>query len=496
MPGKARLVDDTIIVRPGPDEAVKSGQTRRAWRARLKANIADALDRRGIAHEVREGFARLFVVTPQREAALGVLPYVFGIANLSPVRAMAPAQLDAIAGIGAEACRDTVRGRRFAVRARRQSCNTLTSPQVERVLGSALNDAGTVDLDDPEVTVRVEVMGGRALISDERRPGAGGVPAGLQGRSVVLLSGGYDSAVAAWRVMRRGADPDFVLCNLGGAAFERQVLQVAKLLAEAWGFGLSPRLHVVDFAEASRQIRERVRSDHWQLVLKRLMYRAARRVAADTGAASVITGEVLGQVSSQTLTNLAVLETGDGVPVLRPLVGMDKQEVMAEAARIGTAPLSERVRELCALDARPVVATTRRRLDNQTGRLDLENVVDGAADARRVLELNAIGAADLREPYLFTDTIPGDAHVIDCQPRHMYAAWHAPGAEHWDADRLARLYKRLPRDRTYVLYCTFGTQTPVLAELMQQAGFDAYAFRGGLSRVQQHVAARDRAAAE
>ena len=78
----------------------------------------------------------------------------------------------------------------------------------------------------------------------------------------------------------------------------------------------------------------------------------------------------------------------------------------------------------------------------------------------------------------------------------MYNAWHAPGAEHWDADRLARLYKRLPREETYVLYCTFGTQTPVLAELMQQAGFDAYAFRGGLSRVQQHIDRRDRAAAE
>jgi len=496
LPGKARLVDDTIIVRPGPDEAVKSGQTRRVWRARLKANIADALNRRDIPHELREGFGRLFVVTPQREAALGVLPYVFGITNVSPVRAMAPAEVDAIAQVGGQACRDAVRGRRFAVRARRQSCNTLTSPQVERALGSALDDLGTVDLDDPEVIVRVEVMGGRALVSDERRPGAGGMPAGIQGRAVVLLSGGYDSAVAAWRVMRRGADVDFVLCNLGGAAFERQVLQVAKLLAEAWGFGLEPRLHVVDFAAASRQIREHVRSDHWQIVLKRLMYRAARRVAAETDAASVVTGEALGQVSSQTLSNLAVLDTGEGAPVLRPLIGMDKPEVMAEAARIGTAPLSERVRELCALDAKPVVATTRRRLDNQEARLDRASVVDAAVAQRRVLDLNAIGAAELREPYLFTDTIPSGARVIDCQPRHMYAAWHVPGAEHWEADRLARLYKRLPREQTYVLYCTFGTQTPVLAELMQQAGFDAYAFRGGLSRVQQHVAARERAAAE
>jgi thiamine biosynthesis protein ThiI len=495
LPGKARQVDDTLIVRPGPDEAVKSGQTRRVWRARLRANIADALNRRGIDHEVREGFGRLFVVTSQRDAALGVLPYVFGIANISPVLAMAPSDTDAIAAIGGDVFRERVRGRRFAVRCRRQSCNRLTSPEVERALGAALTDAATVDLDDPEVTVRVEVLGGRALISDARVPGAGGMPAGLQGRALVLVSGGYDSAVAAWRVMRRGAATDFVLCNLGGTAYERQVLQVVKLLTEAWGFGLGPRLHVVDFAETVRQIREHVRSDHWQLVLKRVMYRAARRVARETGAECLVTGEMLGQVSSQTLTNLAAIDTGETPPVLRPLAGMDKDEIMAEATRIGTAPLSERVRELCHLDARPVVKTTRARLDRQTARLDLD-ALDAAVDDRRVIDLNAVGAAEMREPYLFTDTIPADARVIDCQPPHMYNAWHAPGAEHWDADRLAQLYKRLPRDETYVLYCTFGTQTPVLAELMQQAGFDAYAFRGGLSRVQQHVERRDRAAAE
>jgi thiamine biosynthesis protein ThiI len=495
LAGKARCVDDTIIVRPGPDEAVKSRRIRRFWQERLKANIAEALSRRDIPHEIHQGFERLFVITPDREAALGVLPYVFGIANVSPVLAQAPADLNEIARLGGEACRESVRGRRFAVRCRRQSCNAFRSPDVERALGAELAPFGKVDLDDPEVTVRVEVMGGRALISDERRPGAGGMPGGMQGRALVLLSGGYDSAVAAWRVMRRGAEVDFLLCNLGGAAFERQVLQIAKLLTEAWGAGLSPRLHVVDFTGLSAHIREATRSDHWQLVLKRQMYAAAEAVAAETGAQVLVTGEALGQVSSQTLSNLAAIETGTTPPVLRPLVGMDKPDILAEAARIGTAPLSARVREFCALDAKPVVRTTRARVDRQAARLDPE-ALSRAVAARRVLDLNRIGAGEMREPYLFTDIIPRDATVIDCQPPHMFKAWHAPGAEHWDPDRLVRLYKRLPRERSYVLYCTFGTQTPVLAEVMQQAGFDAYAFRGGLSRVQAHIAERDRMAAE
>ncbi len=491
MAGKGRLIDDTIVVRPGPEEAIKSGRTRKTWQNRVRHNIADALARQGIDHELRQGFGRIFVVTPQREAAMSVLPYVFGVANFSPVAAIAPAGVEAIARVGGEAFTESVRGRAYAVRCKRQGGHPFTSPEVERALGTALNGAGRVDLDNPEVTVSVEVLGGRAVLSDERRPGAGGLPAGIQGRALVLLSGGFDSAVAAWRAMRRGVAVDFLFCNLGGAAYERMVLQVAKFLAEAWGFGLRPRFHAVDFRPVMDDIRAHAPSSHWQVVLKRQMYRAAARVARETGAEALITGESLGQVSSQTLSNLGAIEPVSELPVLRPLIAHDKQEIVGEAKRIGTAPLSERLREYCALDGgRPVVRARAGRLDRAEAGLDPARV-EAAAAGRKVLDLAEVTPDDLRQPYLFVAAIPEGAAVIDCQPRQMYARWHVPEAEHWDAHELVRQYRRLPKDRTYVLYCTFGTQTPVLAEVMQQAGYEAYAFAGGLSRVQRHVAERE-----
>lgn len=495
--GKARLVEDMIVVRPGPEEAVKSGRTRRTWRGVLRDNIADALARNDIAHELRIGFGRIFVVTPQPEPALAVLAYVFGISSFSPVRAVAPADVEEIARIGRRACLEFVRGRRYAVRCRRQGGHPFTSPEVERALGAALNDVAEVDLETPEVTVFVEVLGDRAVLTDTRTRGAGGMPAGIQGRALALMSGGFDSTVAAWRAMRRGIEPDFLLCNLGGKAQERLVLQVAKLLHEAWGYGLRPRFHVVDFAPLARALGRDVRSSYRQVVLKRQMYRAACRVAAATRARALITGEALGQVSSQTLGSLQAIDPVADHLVLRPLLGHDKQEIIDAARHIGTAPLNERVRETCALGGgRTVVDVSAAALDREEAKLSPE-LLEAAVAGCRSLELAEVTPRDLRQPYLFVRDLPADAVVIDCQPAHMYRAWHVPGARNWDPAALARDYRSLPRERTYVLYCTFGTQTPVLAELMQQAGYDAYAFEGGLSRVRRCVeAVQDSAPAE
>lgn len=490
MADTARVVDDMIVVRPGPEEAIKSGRTRRFWQHTLRDNIADALSRNGIEHELNVSFGRVFITAPRRDDAMAVLPRVFGISSFSPVAAVAPAELDAITAVGREACAAAVRDKRYAVRCRRQGGQPFQSPDVERELGAALNDLGTVHLDNPDVTVFVEAVGRRAVITCERRDGVGGMPAGIQGRAVALLSGGFDSVVAAWRIMRRGAHVDFVFCNLGGRASERLVLQIAAVLTHAWAHGLRPRFHVVDFSDVTADMKNTVKSSRWQVVLKRLMYRAACRVAADTGADAIVTGEAIGQVSSQTLANLSAIDPVADRPVLRPLCGFDKDEIMAEARRIGTAPLSERIREHCALSTgRPVVRCRPATLDKHEEALD-SALLDRAVSERSVRDVMNVTADDLRQPFLFTEQIPAGSRVIDCQPAHMYRHWHAPGAEHWDADRLARRFRDLPRDRTYVLYCSFGTQTPVLAELMQQAGYEAYAFQGGLSRVQAYAEAQ------
>lgn len=479
-----------VILRHAPEIMLKASRARTTFSRKLRANIVTALRRQGIEFELQAINGRLHVDVSDVDLACGVLVRVFGLGSVSPVEATSAPRLDAMA----ETCRafaERVRGRSFAVRVKRLAEVGFGSVEAERRLGAVLDGPGRVDLRAPEVTVFVELRGDRADFFTERLAGAGGLPGGVEGRALALVSGGFDSAISAWRLMKRGVAVDYLLCNLGGAAYERLVLQVARILVEMWEFGHRPRFHVVDFAPLLVALSRDVRGSYRQVVLKRLMYRAGAAVAGETGAEALITGESLGQVSSQTAANLRAIEPAAGdLPVYRPLIGVDKQEIFAAARHIGTAPLSERVRELCALDGGPpVVRASAERAAAEEARVDL-TLLETAVANRKSVDLLSLTARDLRAPYLFVDAIPDDAVVIDCRPPHQFAVWHVPGAVRRDLHDLLDGVRTLDSRRTYVLYCSYGTQTPLLAEAMQQLGYEAYAFRGGIDAVRAHVAAK------
>src|SRR5690606_33970450 len=155
--------------------------------------------------------------------------------------------------------RDRVAGKRFAVRARRTGTHDFSSKDIEVALGAALlPHSRGVDLSRPETTAYIEVRDAHAFLFADRVTGAGGLPVGVEGRALALISGGYDSAVAAWLMLKRGIALDYVFCNLGSDAYERAVVQVAKVLADDWSYGSRPRLHVLDFGPPLDQLRARV----------------------------------------------------------------------------------------------------------------------------------------------------------------------------------------------------------------------------------------------
>lgn len=478
-----------ILLRLSAELTIKSRRTRGQFVRRLVHNLRDALRSGGIPHRVESTWGRIFVRAPA--PALPALTRVFGISSLSQVERTVPAELDAIVAAGLALFRDEVTGRRFAVRARRAGTHEFSSKDIEVRLGAALlPHARKVDLTHPEVTAHVEVRNADAFLFSTRTPGAGGLPLGVEGRAVALISGGYDSAVAAWMMQKRGIELDYVFCNLGGDAYERAVVQVAKVLADEWSYGAHPRLWVVDFTEPLRALREKVRSSYMQVVLKRLMYRAASRIGAQSGAQAIVTGEAVGQVSSQTLTNLRAIEAAAELPMFRPLLGFDKEEIIERARRIGTAALSEQVKEYCAIaPGKPVTAASVERVSEEESRID-PGLLERALAARKVLDLRSLSATDLVAPYLFTSEIPEGAVVLDCRPEAQYRAWHLRGAERRDEWELLRDVRRLDRDRTYVLYCAHGIQTAYLAERMQRAGLEAYSFRGGLRGIMQYAKER------
>jgi thiamine biosynthesis protein ThiI len=472
-----------LLLRFAGEMATKSARVRTRFQQRLLRNVKDALAHEGIEHAARPAWTRLFVEAADPRAP-EVLARVFGVRSLSPIDARLPADLDAIVQAGTSLFAERVRGRRFAVRARRAGAHPFRSHDVEVRLGAALlPHAAGVDLTHPEVTVFVEVRDDEAYLFHEQVPGAGGLPLGSQHGALALLSGGFDSAVAAWYVLKRGVPLDYLFCNVAGAAYERAVVQVAKSVADRWSYGDRPALHILDFGPLVDALRERVRPNYVQVVLKRCMYRAASRLAAELGRKAIVTGESIGQVSSQTLANLRAIDDAADLPVLRPVAGLDKEEIIEGSRRIGTYALSSKVQEYCALvPDRPVTAARPEAAQEEERKLPAD-WLDATLDGRRSLDLRALEPSDLVLPYVYARDVPDGAVVLDGRPLAEFEAWHYPGARRIDLDDLLGHYARLDKDPVYLLVCPLGLQSGVVAERMQRAGYRAYSFQGGARRL-------------
>jgi thiamine biosynthesis protein ThiI len=238
----------------------------------------------------------------------------------------------------------------FAVRAKRSDKSfPHRADQIERRVGAYLQEklraAGRpfrVQLDDPEATCRIEITPGPMLVYARRIPGTGGLPANTTGRMVCLLSGGFDSAVAAYKMMRRGAHVNFVHFWGGGARPGESSVHVARALVERLvAYQFTARLYLVPFEPIQREIVGKAPEQYRLLLYRRMMLRIAERIARRNHAQAIIAGDSLGQVASQTLQNMVAVGAASPMPVFRPLAGDDKQEILALARRIGTFAVSE-----------------------------------------------------------------------------------------------------------------------------------------------------------
>ena len=385
--------------------------------------------------------------------------------------------------MGAAQFADAVRGRHFAVRARRvgrREGATASASEVERQLGAALlPHAAGVDLEDPDVTVRLELTEHATSFFTERARGPGGLPLGVEGRAVVLLSGGFDSAVAAWQIQKRGVECDFVFCNLGGVSHLREVLRVAVQLASRWSYGTRPRLYTIDFEPVAAALRAHTQARYWQILLKRQMLRAAEAVAEEIGAAAIVTGDSVGQVSSQTLPNLAVVSRATPLAVLRPVVGFDKSEIMDLARAIGTYKLSKVVGEYCALV--PSKPATQARLDAVLAEEARFPTTRCAARSPNAPRSRCASSTRRRSTTRASPSsaLPAGALLIDLRPLAQYRGAHHPAALHLDFASALAAWPSFDRARHYVLSCEYGLLSAQLAGHMRRAGFHVHHFRGG-----------------
>ena len=420
----------SVLIRFSGEIGVKGRKTRDRFCRRLAENLAEALARGGVEHTIQRRWSRLVVTVDDAERALDVAATVFGVRSASAIVERPWTRLEDLVTAGEELMATAVDGRRFRVRARRTGA-TQTIPfdsvDVERALGDALRLAGgRVDLETPEVTVAVEVHRDRAFFYDARREGPGGLPLGVEGRALSLISGGFDSAVASWAMMRRGLSLDYLFFNLGGRVHEIGTLRVLTKLWRRWGHGDRPRFVTIDLRPVVEQMSESVRPFYWQVLLKRLMVRAAGRVAADLGLKALVTGECLGQVSSQTLANLAAIDRASSLPILRPLIGADKENIVQRARDIGVFDEAAAVREYCALSPRRTATAAREEsLAAEEARLEgdlFARTITGA----RLRNLGEIHDRDLVTGELELDEIPPGVTALDLRPKPQFQAWHPP----------------------------------------------------------------------
>ncbi|MGH9052775.1 MAG: tRNA sulfurtransferase [Acidimicrobiia bacterium] len=374
-----------VLLTLSPEIHLKSSRTRRRFRRVLAANLEAALAAQAPGARLQVEWDRWRIEGGDEERVTRAAARTFGVQRALIVRPLPVESLGQLAESVAQLTRDRVAGQTFAVRVHRRGEHEWRSIDAEREIGTRLLAASAgVDLSDPQVEVSVRVAGQQAFLVARTVEGPSGLPLGTQGRVLVLLSGGFDSAVAAWMMMRRGTPVDFVHFTLDCAQGEH-ALAVAQELHRLWGYGSRPLAHLVDFQEAKEVLQAEVDPRLRQVVLKQLMMTAADRLAARHRILALVTGESVGQVSSQTLEHLAAIDRASTRSVLRPLAGFTKQEIIDRAKLVGTHDLSARAREVCDLSGGPVAVAARpNQLERAVAGLP-EGLVDGLLEERHVV---------------------------------------------------------------------------------------------------------------
>lgn len=334
-------MNEMILLKLG--ELVLKGLNRRSFEDKLIANARRRLRPFG-EFKVYTKQSTMYV-EPKNEAcdisgAYEALKQVFGIVGLSMARSCEKDK-DAMLEVAKTYLKDQLMAAKtFKVECRRSDKSfPMTSIQLAQQVGGELHDLFPhlkVDVHHPELTVYLEVRDYAAFVHANAEPGAGGLPVGIGGKAISLLSGGIDSPVASWMIAKRGISLEmlhFFSYPYTSEDAKQKVLDLARLLTP-WCGRLT--VHVVPFTNIQEELRRSCPEELFTIIMRRFMMRIACRVAYQTGAKAIVTGECLGQVASQTMEAMAATTAVCDLPILRPVVGMDKEEIVRLARKIGT----------------------------------------------------------------------------------------------------------------------------------------------------------------
>jgi tRNA uracil 4-sulfurtransferase len=385
----SRQGEPCVLLKLG--EIVLKGRNRQQFERLLHTNIRSAVRDLEFAVQLwqREGVILLRVqgAADPEAAADAVAARMQDVPGV--VRVCRALRVAKTADAAARAAVELTTGRpgSFGVRARRRDKRFgMRSSELAAYIGTRVQEAHgyPVNLSHPDTTVFVEVDQHEVFVFTEGLPGQGGLPVGMSGRALVLMSGGIDSPVAAYRMMRRGLRCDFLHFSGMPLTGPESVYKAYALVRGLDRFQGRSRLYVVAFGKAQQRLASSGASRLQVVAQRRLMLATGEILAKRLHASALVTGDSLGQVSSQTLTNITALDDATGLPILRPLIGWDKTEIMAEARRIATLTISELPDQDCCTLLTPRRVETRARIDDLRrieSRLDAADLAEELAAA-------------------------------------------------------------------------------------------------------------------
>ena len=373
-----------------------------------------------------------------------------------------------------------IENKTFALRVRRRGNHEFTSQQAERIIGGMYKahypNLG-VNLSHPDVTLNIEIDSNKAFIITDRYQGLGGFPVSSQGEVISLISGGFDSGVSTYNAIRRGLKVNYLFFNMGGTAHEIGVKQESYFIWDRFASSQRVKFTTVPFEKIVGQILERTHHGVRGVILKRMMVRVASKLAKRYEIDGIVTGESVGQVSSQTLINLSHIDKASEVLVLRPLIMSDKQDIIDTAQRIGTAGFAESMPEYCGvISDHPNVCPKESFILEQEALMD-DNLVEMAVNEARTIDIKDIPQDTARletdvevvEDLNFHDVVIDVRAPDDALKNPLVIEGHEVITMPFY--KVAQDFESLDKLKSYALYCDQGVMSLMQARQLKEMGY-------------------------
>ena len=365
-----------------------------------------------------------------------------------------------------------IEGKTFVVRAKRSGTHEFRSTQLEQTVGGymlATYPSKGVDLHNPKVTIRIELLNNQLNIITQKHVGLAGFPLGTQGDILSLMSGGFDSTIASYLTMKRGIKTHFIFFNLGGVAHEIGVKQVALYLWSKFGSSHRVKFISVPFDDVLTEIFRSTHETYMGVTLKRLMLLAAEKVANEMEIDALLTGESVAQVSSQTLRNLALIDQVTNKLILRPLATMNKPEIIDMANKIGTRRFAESMPEYCGVISKnPITHGSYKRMEREAKRFDYTVLDKAVEDAVSINVEDIIDDVTTDTAIEVVTELNNDMVVIDIRAEDDTIETSCESIK-IPFHQLKTEFKKLDKNKKYLLYCEKGIMSQLHAQYLRDA---------------------------